>query len=588
MRFTILHYAIKGLLLLLALGLSGFTWAAEQTISINTANPDVTTVGVAAYGGWGLWSNGFIGFYLNSAVTSDYRLIVSAHGSPVNGVWSHMVVQVDGGMQADVNVNTAQWADYEIPITLPKGVSLLTVAFTNDAVSTTEDRNLFLQSLTIHAPDGVATPARSTQAEWAVVALAREKEAVMQTQANIEKYRKGDAVLRVTDAHGRAVPGSKVTLEQTSHDFLFGCNIYMFDRFNDPAKDAQYKQRFADLFNYATVGFYWRGYEWQQGKPNYAYTDSVVAWCLEHGIAMKGHPLLWNCTDGFPVWAKGLPTPEQQQQRVADIIGRYRGKITRWEVVNEPSHLPGLDIDQPYRWARAVDPAATLIVNDYDVLASGCPEFYRLLTQAAASGVPFDGIGIQAHEPRTMRFPLDGVRRTLDHYAALGKSLHITEFTPCSNKQPITGSPVRGEWDESAQADYAEKFYRVCFAHPAVAAITWWDLCDNGAWLPGGGMLRADLTPKPVYTALHHLIHEEWHTTVIATADRQGRARWRGFYGNYRVTVEKQDKQSTSMLHLAKGNRNDFNINWSTVDPIHTSTNPIFHSSDNYANQNSR
>ena len=153
--------------------------------------------------------------------------------------------------------------------------------------------------------------------------------------------------------------------------------------------------------------------------------------------------------------------------------------------------------------------------------------------------------------------PLDGVRRTLDQYATLGKSLHITEFTPCSGGQPMIGGG-QGVWDEAAQADYAEKFYRVCFAHPAVAAITWWDLCDTGAWLSGGGMLHADLSPKPVYTALHHLIHEEWHTSLTATVDRKGAVRWRGFYGNYRVTVVKDGRQGVQTLHLGREDRNDF------------------------------
>lgn len=43
-------------------------------------------------------------------------------------------------------------------------------------------------------------------------------------------------------------------------------------------------------------------------------------------------------------------------------------------------------------------------------------------------------------------------------------------------------------------------------------AITWSDLCDHGSWLPGGGMLRAGMSPKPVYEGLKRLIHQEWKT----------------------------------------------------------------------------
>jgi len=81
------------------------------------------------------------------------------------------------------------------------------------------------------------------------------------------------------------------------------------------------------------------------------------------------------------------------------------------------------------------------------------------------------------------------------------------------------------------------KFYRVCFAHPAVMAITWWDLSDAGSWLPGGGMLQPDMSPKPVYDGLHRLIHEEWKTRHTSTTDASGLLSFRAFYGTYRIAV---------------------------------------------------
>src|SRR5689334_20510686 len=122
----------------------------------------------------------------------------------------------------------------------------------------------------------------------------------------------------------------------------------------------------------------------------------------------------------------------------------------------------------------------------------------------------------------------------------LALGLHITEFTPASAGQPMTGSPSNGIWDEAAQADYAAQFYRVCFAHPSVVAITWWDLCDAHSWLKGGGMLRADLTPKPVYEALRNLTHTQWHTRVEGATDDTGRFTFRGFFGDYEIHVLNQ------------------------------------------------
>ena len=144
----------------------------------------------------------------------------------------------------------------------------------------------------------------------------REQEIVAATQSAIEKNRKSDMKIRVVDAAGRPLPGINISVTQTSHDFLFGCNIYMFNRSKDEEQNAAYKRRFAELFNYATVGFYWQWYEPQHGKPNYPYTDHVVAWCREHVIRMKGHPLLWGEPAGIPPWSHGQPSADIQRQRV--------------------------------------------------------------------------------------------------------------------------------------------------------------------------------------------------------------------------------------------------------------------------------
>ncbi len=372
--------------------------------------------------------------------------------------------------------------------------------------------------------------------------MVREEEIVARARQAIEENRKVDVAVRVTDAQGKPLAGIPVVAELSRHEFLFGCNIYMFDRFASAQENDVYKERFRALFNYATTGFYWRWYEQVRGKPAYAYTDAVVAWCAKHHIRVKGHPLLWALDSGIPPWSDGQPPVEVRKQRVTEIMTRYAGRIVAWEVVNEPAHLSGLAIDEPYRWAREADPTAYLIVNDYGVLADGCPAFFSLLEKAIADGVPFEGIGIQAHEPRTMRFPLDRVQTILDRYATLGKELHITEFTPASNGEEITGSHITGTWDEAAQADYAAKFYTVCFAHPAVVAITWWDLCDRGSWLKGGGLLREDLSPKPAYEALMDRIHRQWTTKVEAVTDADGIFSFRGFRGAYSVKVGRGGK----------------------------------------------
>ena len=495
--------------------------------------------------GWNLWSNGQLGDFVQIAEAGKYTVVVRAAGTPAAGDWPEMALSVDNRSLPACTVKGGKFQDYAFTVELAPGVHRLAVAFLNDGVvpvkpgSTVwkEDRNLYLSQVRIKSSAGAPGPARGDARAWRKEIEVREKEVLALADKEIERLRQADVLVRVVDAAGKAVSGAQVSAELRRHEFLFGCNIYMFDRFGSAKENDLYKQRFAELFNYATVGFYWRSYEPQRGKPDYAYTDKVVAWCQEHGIRMKGHPLLWGHEAGVPQWCNGQPAPEVQKQRVGEILGRYGGKIAAWEVVNEPAHLPDIRIDQPYRWARQADPNAYLIVNDYEVLGTGCVPFFDLLSKAKAAGVPFDGIGIQAHEPVGVRFPLNSVKEILDHYATLGKDLHITEFTPTSGGQKILGEDVEGAWDDAAQADYAVKFYRTCFGHKAVAAITWWDLCDAGAWQNGGGMLRKDLSPKPVYAALRRLIGQEWSTRATGRSDKDGSFSFRGFLGQYDVSV---------------------------------------------------
>ena len=369
-------------------------------------------------------------------------------------------------------------------------------------------------------------------------------------EEGIEKFRKGTGRIAVLDG-GEPVEGAVVSIEQAGHEFLFGCNIYMFDRFDADEDNEIYRASFEGLFNYATTGFYWRSYEPRKGEPNYGYTRRVVDWCRERGIRLKGHPILWDHEAGLPRWSGGSqPAPGIREKRVRDILRLFGSDIEFWEVVNEPSHCRGITIDDPYRWARDQDPGAYLIVNDYHVLADGHPPFYRLLEEAIENGVPFDGIGIQAHEPRTMRFPLNRVRKYLDPYSSLGKDLHITEFTPASGGQEILGSD--GKWDEGTQADYAEKFYRVCFSHPSVVAISWWDLCDRGSWLEGGGLLREDLSPKPAYERLKALIWGEWQTSDEGKTDENGLFVFDGFYGKYDISISIDGSRVNQRLNLSR------------------------------------
>jgi len=414
---------------------------------------------------------------------------------------------------------------------------------------------------------------------------ALEEKILQAADRDIEKYRKSDAIIEVVDHNGQPVSGATVHVQQTTSDFLFAANVTLITgdlggtidiehyryqpRFTEKAQVDEFKKRFAELFNCATLPLYWRPLETADGQPDFQAADRVLEWLKSERIAVKGHTLVWTNPDNVPRWFAVLPVEEQRkrlEKHVRDTVTRYAGKIDMWDVVNEAAWsnvtLSGMTMHDyttlPYVWARESDPDAVLSINDAHriVLLSEMQRYWDILVDMNNSNAPYDVIGVQAHVDRTERFPLGIVLEMLKKYSELGKPIHVTEFTPGSDKVPIASSWKQGIWTEEVQAEYTEKFYRLCFSVPAVESIGWWDLTDYSVWSYGGGLLRADLSPKPVYNALKKLIHETWRTETNGKTDQNGLYKFRGFHGEYHIQVEGSPEGSA--VHVRKVGNNRF------------------------------
>lgn len=383
-------------------------------------------------------------------------------------------------------------------------------------------------------------------------------------QRDTERFRKGDEVVRVVDRTGKPIAGASVEVEQLTHDFLFGCNIYMLDAYRTAEQNSRYREEFKRVFNYATLPFYWAGFEREQGKPAYERPEHMAKWCAENGITTKGHPLVWSHEAGTPAWLP-LDKPDEVKRlienRIKDIVTHYGDSIRIWDVVNESVHtrFAGMDIlpytSDPVRWARSANPKATLIVNEFAMFtdAKAKDAFLALLKQMKTAGVPYDAVGLQSHM-HGGPYPISAILSVLDEYAALGKPLHLTETTVLSGGKETTPD------GEKKQAEYVEQFYRACFSHPSVRAITWWDFSDAGAWQGvAAGLVRKDMSPKPAYLVLDRLINREWTTRLrrAGRTDSKGAFGFRGFGGKYRVKVTlPSGKTKTGEFHLFEGKQN--------------------------------
>ncbi|HLE62915.1 MAG TPA: endo-1,4-beta-xylanase, partial [Pyrinomonadaceae bacterium] len=275
-----------------------------------------------------------------------------------------------------------------------------------------------------------------------------DDEVLLRAEEHIAQHRRGPGTVAVRTADGRPVPGAIVRLEQIRHAFLFGCNLFRFGQINDPDREQAYRERFAALLNYATLPFFWAGYEPKRGYPQYASTDEMVDWCQRQGILCKGHPLVWDHPVSAPEWLPVDPGDVQRlsTERVRDIVERFTGRINIWDVVNEPTDLTRFLNPMnttavrlgavPFtrlhlRVARTANPAATLLINDYLTTA----EYYRILEGLHEDGKPvFDAIGLQSHM-HEVRWPLQNIWEICDRYGRLGVPIHFTETSVISGRR---------------------------------------------------------------------------------------------------------------------------------------------------------
>lgn len=423
----------------------------------------------------------------------------------------------------------------------------------------------------------------------------RDEEILERAPANIERYRKGHGTIVVKDSAGKPVPGAKIKIEQLRHEFLFGSNFFGFER-GGPDLAQKYRDRYAALLNYCTLGFYWWAYEGARGQPDYASTDRVTAWTREHGLTCKGHPLVWDHPVSSPGWLPEDPKEIERLSlaRVTDLVSRFAGRINYWDVVNEATHLdkkpnhsrmadwatslgPVKYVAMHLQAARRANPHATLLVNDYrtdiayyrilsQVLAMRMPE-EQAAARAEGRGLPspkvsgqsdahgrklFDVIGIQSHMHDNV-WPASKVWNVCERYADLGLPIHFTETTIVSSKRikGDTWEPTSAKGEES-QADLTARFYTTLFSHPALRAISWWDFTDLGAWQNApAGWLRSDMSPKPVYEKMKSLIKGQWWTNLEGTTNAHGEFKTRAFYGEHRIAAE-----------LPNGERRSKDVSW--------------------------
>ncbi|HRU39466.1 MAG TPA: endo-1,4-beta-xylanase, partial [Candidatus Goldiibacteriota bacterium] len=297
---------------------------------------------------------------------------------------------------------------------------------------------------------------------------------------------------------------------------------------NSPLQsEALYRSTLAKEFNWLGGENEFKAYLWS-GPYSYSFTttDYYRNFRDTNNMNMRGHVLVYYTV--VPSW---MSSGNYSSTQVSDMLrsyinamaGRYSGKMNEWDVVNEavtdsaPYGYRSNDfwyqklgdyIPQAFSWARAADPNAKLIYNDYgnEGLNGKSNYIYDMVKGFKSRGVPIDGVGWQCHVSSTWRLN-DDIWENAQRLYDLGLRVTVTELDVAI---PV---PVDSAKLQSQAKAYADMAF-LCMTHPNIKRMFMWGFTDKYSWIPGftNGASDAALifdtnyNKKPAYYAIETVL----------------------------------------------------------------------------------
>ncbi len=245
----------------------------------------------------------------------------------------------------------------------------------------------------------------------------------------------------------------------------------------------------------------------EQGRFEFATADKLTAFAAAHQMKVRGHTLIY--AGSSPTWISQPRTPWTRETLLAAMTNHittqvkhfrenFPGVVDEWDVVNEPfvdaggrdpnvfQRVIGDDwVEQSFRAARAADPDALLILNEFNADVAGPRQrgVLELARDFVERGVPLDGIGLQMHIGVDGVYPtVEALEEVMAQYAALGLRVEITELDVLRPARDDGGLTQRAAYNTVAEA---------CRRALNCTSATVWGVADQYSWRTADQ--RADL-----------------------------------------------------------------------------------------------
>lgn len=289
--------------------------------------------------------------------------------------------------------------------------------------------------------------------------------------------------------------------------FLFGSSLLAGEIQDAEGPDAALLKKH---FNSLTPGneLKWDATEPVEGEFNFTRADRIIEFAEANGIPVRGHTLIWHSQT--PDWVfydenGGLVSKEVLFQRmkkhIDEVVGRYKGKIYAWDVVNEvievgdnqPNGLrnslwykiAGEEfIEKAFEYAHAADPDAKLFINDYNThITDKRQALYDLIKRLRDKGVPVDGVGHQTHIG--IEYPaVQELDDMIEAFRDLGIEQQVTELDMSVYTNDSDSYETFPEELQLKQAYRYQEIFDVFKKHDdQLTAVIFWGKDDANTWL---------------------------------------------------------------------------------------------------------